>query len=165
MAEQADLAYAAGFFDGEGCISMGEYNEHCRVQLVITNTNDEVLQWFQAIWGGRLYRATPDRTKHLENVLPRGDCWALRFHGSEAYALLREIGPYLRIKHEQADNALAFFRVQAEAKPYNRIPMVLRTRLRALVARHRELSARQAPSFAAEVVATIEAEEQLEILR
>lgn len=45
--------YLAGFFDGEGCISMNK-NFYHQLQIQITNTNIEILKKYKEIYGGNI---------------------------------------------------------------------------------------------------------------
>src|ERR1051325_9395129 len=108
--DQWDARYAAGFFDGEGCVSVVKATSrtkepHYRLQVAITNTNAEILLWFQAHRGGKTYEVSNNRSNLTE--YPRM-CLVLFWHGREAAANLRELEPFLRVKREQAQNAIAF---------------------------------------------------------
>lgn len=45
------IAYAAGFFDGEGCVCIGKNGS---IQLRIINTNLPTLEMFQHLFGGSI---------------------------------------------------------------------------------------------------------------
>lgn len=104
--EPTDWAYAAGFVDGEGCISVsrsfstrsGRYQYG--VQVVVANRDRGVLDWMQGIWGGWVV-AVPGRPA------PARDSWTWRCPtGLSAKPFLNGIRPWLRIKGPQCDNAL-----------------------------------------------------------
>jgi hypothetical protein len=101
-----DWAYAAGFVDGEGCISIvrsfvaarGRY--YYSVQVVVANRDRAVLEWFKTVWGGWVV------------VVPRHGrarpCWNWRCPtGWSAKPFLTGIRPWLQVKAHQCDNALA----------------------------------------------------------
>jgi intein-encoded DNA endonuclease-like protein len=44
--------YAAGFFDGEGCVNCSSSRNNSFIRILVVNTNLEILQRFQAVWGG-----------------------------------------------------------------------------------------------------------------
>ena len=103
----ADLAWAAGFIDGDGCISMYQvkrvyrkYHEF-KIQLSAVNTNLECLQKLQLMFGGSI------------NVMHKGDdernwkkSWIWIVTHRRAARVLEAIGPYMLIKHERAVLAL-----------------------------------------------------------
>lgn len=103
-----DWAYAAGFVDGEGCIavvrsfvpSRGRY--YYGVNVVVTNTNREVLDWMQSIWGGWVV-ATSSPSRQVRARLG----WNWRSSGAPSKVFLIGIKPWLRIKGAQCQNALA----------------------------------------------------------
>jgi hypothetical protein len=104
--EVTDWAYAAGFVDGEGCISVtrsftqarGRYNYG--VCVVVANRDRGVLDWMQGIWGGWVVAISP----HSEATR---DCWNWRSPtGLSAKPFLTGLRPWLRIKGPQCDNAL-----------------------------------------------------------
>jgi hypothetical protein len=102
-----DWVYAAGFVDGEGCISVSRSFEpkHGRyqygVQVVVANRDNEVLKWFQTTWGGWVVAVTSRQGKARES-------WTWRCPtGLSARPFLTGILPWLRIKRPQCINALA----------------------------------------------------------
>jgi hypothetical protein len=56
-----DCIWAAGFFDGEGCVSLttgksrGAKTLTVKAQILPTNTDRKVLDWYQERWGGGVY--------------------------------------------------------------------------------------------------------------
>lgn len=106
------LPYVAGFFDGEGSIGIyrnGRGNG-CTLHVQITQTvgpqADELLRAIQARWGGSL---TPMNKKL------RRPAWNYQASASAGVALLRDLRPYLLLKADQADVALAWW--DAREKP------------------------------------------------
>ena len=97
----AELAYAAGLIDGEGCIRIGKYTDHktqelrYRGQLSIGMTSRAAVEWMRDRMGGNfyIYRTSYDKAKPAYN-------WTMR--STEAAALLSAILPHLIIKREQA---------------------------------------------------------------
>jgi len=105
--KKVDLAYMAGFFDGEGCISLCERSKRkrqLRVHISISNTNEWIIQWFKFNFGGSV---TSER-KQLKNPNWR-DTWRWNItSGAHSVRFLKEILPYLRLKKPQAELAIAF---------------------------------------------------------
>lgn len=101
-----DLAYIAGFFDGEGCITAfrrgDTYKGHAysRCQISIINTNKKILEWISTIIGGKVY-------KH-SGVLGRKPCFTLQIPPVASYFALLTLVDLLKDKKEQAETALEF---------------------------------------------------------
>jgi hypothetical protein len=101
-----DWAYAAGFVDGEGCISVVRSFVTSRdryqygVQIVVANRDRKVLDWFKATWGGWVVAVSSRQGKARES-------WNWRCPtGLSARPFLTGIRPWLRIKSAQCTNAL-----------------------------------------------------------
>jgi len=104
---EADLAYAAGFIDGEGHISILKHT-HSRGRVVayrlrvgVTNTNKGVVEWFSRCFGGLVHQ----RRKIPSHYKIRYDC---TLYASHACQFLKKIQPYLKIKKERAAIAIRF---------------------------------------------------------
>lgn len=93
------LEYLAGFFDGEGCISVSDVKgyPYVRVNVGQLERNGEVIYEFRRRWGGAVRR----RTKGYKNPLI---CWVA--DGHESSRALADLLPHLRIKHLQAALAI-----------------------------------------------------------
>src|ERR1700736_1605825 len=57
-----EVAYTAGFFDGEGCVNIARYLQRGRpyhtLAIIFTNTDFQVLAWLQQRWGGNIFKPT-----------------------------------------------------------------------------------------------------------
>jgi hypothetical protein len=103
-----DLAYIAGFFDGEGYVTIRRANRSrnqgkgisYRTVVGFTNTDMSVLTWIQSIVGGRIYKKS--RYSHKHSVA--FELCLLRV--SDVIMCLTGILPYLRIKQAQAELGL-----------------------------------------------------------
>lgn len=99
------LAYAAGFFDGEGCVLIAKpYNKksnrrYHRLDVDIAQKDPRPLFWLHAHFGGRIGKAPSQLRKGAMH-------WIL--HDQAAGNFLEAIRPYLVLKGEQADIALLF---------------------------------------------------------
>lgn len=111
-------AYAAGFFDGEGSIDVrysvtngGKY-ERFYLRVCIGQKRPEVLHWLQKEYGG--------------SVCLRSNGMAyLVLTTASAGNFLKTVRPYLVVKAEEADLAIAFqatFDRQKIAKGQHRMP-------------------------------------------
>jgi hypothetical protein len=96
----AECAYAAGLFDGEGTVWVGL----AKLQVVWTNTNLTLLRWIQERWGGAIYKQTPHGLANTAHPV-----YQLRQNSlAEQAAVLRDMEPFLVQKGALARNALAF---------------------------------------------------------
>lgn len=102
-----ELAYFAGIIDGEGTITLAPLSRirphlfHCR--LFVSNTDARLLAWIRARFGGTVI---PIKTLGIRNrPLLR---WTLSGK-KNLVPLFTKLLPYLVIKREHADLALAYF--------------------------------------------------------
>jgi hypothetical protein len=91
--------WAAGFFDGEGSVSIlrrtrGGFIEHMLAVAVGQNDQRPLLALRDAYGGSQCNSKTPS------------GCWRWRIHGGAAEAFLRRIRPYSIVKADQIDLAL-----------------------------------------------------------
>lgn len=102
MSKTTDLAYLAGFLDGEGCISGttgGRYKEGRSrpyyTRVVIGQKDPTPLLWIQRRFGGRVFeqKRKPPYTSSFRWILNKQE---------DIEALLPLIIPYLIVKREQA---------------------------------------------------------------
>lgn len=99
-----DIAYAAGFFDGEGCISI---SKNGAVDIRVTNTAKNVLVRLQAIFGGSITNRTQKANKTQ---------YAYSFYGENAVEFIKLIKPYLIDKLPQAEAVLEYYSMRSEIK-------------------------------------------------
>ena len=107
-----EVAYTAGFFDGEGCVSIARYFQRGRpyhtLAIIFTNTNFQVLEWLHQRWGGNLTRpVVGDNPRHRPYR-------HLRLSAGPARPLLLAMLPYLIIKKSEAEVALQFIEARSE---------------------------------------------------
>lgn len=100
-----DLAYIAGFIDGEGCIcvhrrgKVGEKEKSIYAFIVtIANTDKSVIQYLHSVLGGCIANNNK-RNGHKT-------CYVLHLNPRKAYKLLKKLLPYLRVKKKQAELAI-----------------------------------------------------------
>lgn len=106
--DEVTTAYIAGFFDGEGCVSIercAKRNGHgfqYHLTAVITQSEpDSLTEIITAVGCGKIYRA-PHR------LAVTGYYYHARFSGSDAKLLLTTLLPYLKQKKAEANLALDF---------------------------------------------------------
>ena len=99
---KVDLAWMAGFVDGEGCISIAkDKSEGGRIFSVVarvSNNNLEALQFIHQWFGGYI------RAESNGNGLP--PTFSLALKSRKGARFLRAIQPYLHVKSEHARIAL-----------------------------------------------------------
>lgn len=111
--DQLDLAYLAGVFDGEGSISVARMKRKDRpaiyhtLYIVVTTTDPIQPGAFQSRFGGSYYHFC-----HSGYNTPR---YSWQVAARKAGRVLRELLPYLRLKHEQAELAIEFQRLKSRS--------------------------------------------------
>ena len=88
-----DLAYIAGYMDGEGCFRANKGN----IEVQIKNTYPHVLHYIQGLFGGSV------REEKREVVNPKHrTAFSFSIYGDSAREMVRCLLPYLREKKTQA---------------------------------------------------------------
>jgi len=108
--QDGDYPYAAGFFDGEGCIILGQPPKSSRsrepigavtLKVQVVNNVLAPLTWLEETFGGSIsYRPI-----YAHTVKPH---YRWLISGKAAAAFLHAILPWLKIKHTQAEAAILF---------------------------------------------------------
>jgi hypothetical protein len=109
---EADYQYAAGFVDGEGCISVRPgrvrpidrekgWNLSPFASLTISQVDPRPLQWFQARWGGSL-RPLKRRSDGRKDR----NAWEWCIVGHQAQHFFEGVRDMLKCKQEACDNAM-----------------------------------------------------------
>lgn len=97
---KTDLAYAAGFIDGEGCFYVG-FRRGVRGRrcfpctVTVAQTERDSLQRLQGLFGGKVYEAKT-------TGFSKRPVWTWSIYGTDADTMVRLIMPYLRGKRAQA---------------------------------------------------------------
>ena len=91
------LGYLAGFFDGEGWVTIALSGGKYTLQIGAANIDTRPLLLMQERWGGSVLRQ--GKTKL---------CWSWRACSDQAYDALREMLPYLIVKRGQAEIAMEY---------------------------------------------------------
>jgi hypothetical protein len=110
---ETDKAYAAGFFDGEGCVDIryrtthgGKY-ERFELRIHIPQIAVGVLEWMKEKFGGSVDA----------HGGPKCSRWLMT--GPEAAGFLETVMPYLNVKRQQAETALQFAATFPERRKSN----------------------------------------------
>lgn len=114
---QADLAYVAGYLDGEGCFQANFQPNQKHFRVNVANTYKPTLLWLADKFGGSVCKGSGG------NKLGKKVCWNWVVTGQSAYDLLVAAIPYLREKREHAKFMLTIWDGRADT-----------TRFKALVA-------------------------------
>lgn len=98
---EIDLAYIAGFLDGEGSFIItyqGESKRRLRPMISVANTSREILEWIKELFGGFISANNGSICK------PRGRTIYYYSLGSRKACLevLQLVIPYLKVKKKQA---------------------------------------------------------------
>lgn len=96
-----NLAYAAGFFDGEGSAGFGRARTSIFPRVLVTNTNREILEEFQKAYGGDIQALTKRKPGWKQG-------WYWRVTWSRAVKFLADIEPYVQIKSDQLSTVFAW---------------------------------------------------------
>lgn len=100
---QIDLAYLAGVIDSDGCIRVEKVRiDTYSAMLHIQQVEPEAVELAKATFGGYIQRIPIP--KRFPNARPMVR-WSAK--SKIAVAALEALLPYLRIKHAQAENAIA----------------------------------------------------------
>lgn len=104
------LAWMAGFFDGEGCVSLAKCTQrkirasgevvtyvHFQMMAIVTQEVEAPIREFQRRFGGKVRRITSQSNK------PH---WVWRASGKVGKAALIAMLPYMRVKAEAAEIAI-----------------------------------------------------------
>lgn len=108
---KTDKAWIAGFFDGEGCITIsytGEKRWHT-LCVQIGNIRPHEIEWIHSYYGGTLLRR---KTSKSTNLVTR---W--RVYSKKAVLFLEDILPYCKSKRRRVLLALAFRRYKVKSRP------------------------------------------------
>ena len=95
---QMELAWVAGFVDGEGCLTVSKNRTAHSVIFDLAQVNERPLLRVQAVLGGEVVRRKDVRGFHYQ--------W--RLYGAKAIAAIRLILPYLSNKQRQAELLIEF---------------------------------------------------------
>lgn len=95
--QEKDLAYIAGFIDGEGCIRIGVSKNSRNPSLQVNASNSVIapLEFIQTLFGGSIYV-----WEHTNIKWKTSYRWAI--YGRQGAIVLKSILPYLIIKKRQA---------------------------------------------------------------
>lgn len=97
-----DIAYIAGFLDGEGCIRIKKASQGGNsyyIWVAITNSNKSILEDIQKLFGGQVRQAERTVNKTIYHYL---------ITSTEAVDMLKVLFCFLKDKKDQAKLAIKF---------------------------------------------------------
>lgn len=105
MEKEVDIAYCAGLFDGEGCVTVlwPKRNTFC---MEINMVHEPALERFVEILGGVV-------TKHSRQRPEQRQQYRVRFYGPEAVRVGWLFFPYLVEKRDQVNEMINFSRADS----------------------------------------------------
>ena len=110
-----DIAYIAGFFDGEGCIRIKRASQGGNsyyIWVAITNSNKGILDSIVDIFGGTVRQAEKTVNKVIYHYL---------ITSSEAVDMLKILSAFLKEKSQQAQLAICFHEVKGSLTPETKL--------------------------------------------
>jgi len=97
-----EIAYIAGFFDGEGSIYISKSKKQYFLTVSVVNANLYVLEFIRKLLHIGKVSRNPDKNMKHRKV------YRLRLYSNDAKNFLEIVLPYLRVKTEQAKLAIEF---------------------------------------------------------
>lgn len=118
--------YIAGFFDGEGCVTINTStathksgNRYPSTVMVCVSQNDiNILRLIQNRCGGKLLANSTHKRHHI-----------LQWYGNKAGSFLELVYPHLQVKKKQAEVALLFLKLK-RGKPLSELNIAERQKLK-----------------------------------
>lgn len=103
-----NIAYAAGFFDGEGCVRIHNKTLCCKIAGAF---RPGLLDLFIPKWGGKISKPfCPKNPLHKQSIT-----WDI--YGTAAMKFLEDIRPYCIEKKEQIDLAIRYQKIKIAECP------------------------------------------------
>jgi hypothetical protein len=110
MSEQTQYAWAAGFFDGEGCVNISHVGRNTCLRLHIVQKDIRPIERFREIFQLQQKFGIVTRPNR------RHSYYRLTVSGAQAADVLRKMLPYLALKRDVAEVGLD---LQADVERYN----------------------------------------------
>lgn len=102
---EIERAYAAGLFDGEGCVSVYQTSFKSNALTVrVTNTSWVLIDFLHSRWGGNLSHRVANKDTNKQAV------WYWSLAANQALRFLDDVYPFLKAKRPQAKLARRYQR-------------------------------------------------------
>ena len=145
---ESEYQWAAGFIEADGCINIGmskenrpgrrESTHRFHIVLVVVQKDPRPVEIFQGMFGGKIRTVTRRKTMKYNQ-------WTIC--SNRAYAAISLLEPFLRVKKEQAQCAMALQRSINETRTtfnqWNRLPLEVDFYRKQLYARCRFLNSKE----------------------
>jgi len=118
---ELDIAWAAGFFDGEGSALVEKTNTGYTIVVNVANNNKEAIDFFHKNWGGRIVCITKEKWAEYGRKANQ-DAYQLKFNHNDAARLLLDLYPYLIAKKLHARIVMSALASIPEQRQGKRIP-------------------------------------------
>jgi hypothetical protein len=105
-AKVAELAYIAGYVDGEGCIRWSGTPNLC-----VETCNPSPLKFIKSTFGGTIYTRKRTGIGQTKRTVHR-----LAYYGDNCILILKTILPYLVEKKEQAEDLIEIRKLKQKLK-------------------------------------------------
>lgn len=110
----AQLAYAAGIFDGEGCLRANVNKQgYPVIRISVTNTDFRLVDLLKEWFGGYIWR---EDKSYIPNARPR---YIWEVSAQQALSVINLVLPYLVLKYEQAELLIAIQAARHSRKSKN----------------------------------------------
>lgn len=121
---KTDVAYLAGFFDGEGAVMLSFNNSGgLKIGVACSQNTEDVLLLFKQGCGGHVYQHQPKGRQSL--------IFQWRANGADAIAFLELVRPWLLVKAKSCEEALNAWQAKNNNEPYEHIVQQHRERVHA----------------------------------
>lgn len=110
-AKPEELAYAAGFFDGEGCILFKmpkREGGRPSLEIAVSQSEEGVLEVLRELLGGTINYTPPEKLPRRKDGNLARPRWVWRAGGRTARRALEYMHQYLWVKKREADLAFTF---------------------------------------------------------
>lgn len=122
-----DLAYIAGFIDGEGSIHFNRKNDrekpYVRPVLNISQSDKSILEWISK----KLNVGNVNTIYQTLNIPFRKKAYHIQYGDRQAYEVIKLVYPYLRVKRKQADLIIKFYNQYLDKANYSEEKLCLAT--------------------------------------
>ena len=119
MEANESLAYVAGFFDGEGSVSMkvngsSKYGVYYSLCVTVANTNRDVIDFIHSIFGGGIYQVNPNSSPRHKHTL-----YSIGWYSTDAMCFLQSIVHLLIVKKDIAELGIMYWNDCVSGKDKN----------------------------------------------
>jgi hypothetical protein len=111
QASATELAYIAGYIDGEGCIRW-EQHSPC---ISVETCSPHALKLIKRIFGGTIFSRKREGKNQTRRTTHR-----VRYYGDNCILVIKMIYPYLLEKKDQAEHLMDIYKLREKLKQAKR---------------------------------------------